>query len=98
MDLGGPVWHASTSMGPRRLQSWDELETVARAALDGVGDTKLGEWVEQGNQIFHLRRRLSVDEQDQHVGPVVDVRQTDEGAKRFAAMRRYLPANLTTIM
>jgi hypothetical protein len=68
------------------------LEARARIALEGVGDSRLGEWIEQGStpNVVHLRRRLSVEEQS-GVGPAVDVRGTDEARLRYAAVFRYLP-------
>lgn len=63
---------------------------MAKNVLHGVGDATRGEWREQGDIAWHLRRRLSETEEAQ-VGPVVDVRTTWEGTKRRQAVRRYLP-------
>jgi hypothetical protein len=67
-----------------------ELLGVCMGALDGVGDPKLGEWVEVGETAMHLRRRLNPIEQAS-VGPVVDVRGTPEGQRRMDRARRFLP-------
>jgi hypothetical protein len=79
------VWHASVGRGHERDQC-----LVAWVTLAGVGDASLGEWSERGDLAFHLRRRLSPTEAAT-IGPVVDVRATAEGARRFAAMRPWLP-------
>jgi hypothetical protein len=69
---------------------------LALRMLAGVGDASRGEWWERGGFATHLRRRLSVAE-DARVGPVVDVRGTAEAARRFAAMKPYLPAGWTEV-
>jgi hypothetical protein len=72
--------------------SKEALKRFAVAALTGVGDPSLGEWDEYGGYAFHVRRRLSIEEAAT-VGPVVDVRGTEDGRRRCAALRRYvLPA------
>jgi hypothetical protein len=79
------VWHASVSRGDaisRRL--------IALEVLRGIGNADDGEWWEVGGIADHLRRRLSAEEA-RVIGPVIDVRTTAEGARRFAAMRPYLP-------
>lgn len=86
---GGPVWHCSAAGG-----SVFRLRAAVRLELSGVGDASLGEWTERSPHAFHLRRRLSADEQ-LLVGDVVDVRGIDEGRSRFLAMRAYLPAWFT---
>lgn len=81
MGLGGPVWHASVaSLGTRRLGERD-LRRMARKVLDGVGDRMMGEWEEWTGRAFHIRRRLAPWEQAS-VGPVVDIRGTDEARTR----------------
>lgn len=49
-----------------------------------------------GDRAFHVRRRLSVAEQ-QAVGPVMDIRQTPEAIRRAAVlgdMLRYAPSDV----
>lgn len=53
--------------------------------LVGVGDPARGEWFEWTGRAFHVRRRLGARE-DLRVGPVVDVRGTDEARRRAAAL------------
>jgi hypothetical protein len=68
----------------------DMLRRYAQEALAGVGDESQ-EWEEWTGYAFHLRRRLTSQE-DAFVGPVVDVRGTPEGKRRLARLRRILPA------
>ena len=82
MGLGGPVWHVSVM--PRRLMADRDLLCMARKVLDGVGDRRRGEWMERHGAL-HLRRRLSQSE-ELLVGPVVDIRGTDEAKRRAEAL------------
>jgi hypothetical protein len=77
MDLGGPVWHASVAGSLIKAV----LEREALRQLEGVGDASLGEWREPGEKAFHVRRRLSEREQ-RPVGPVMDIRGSDEARMR----------------
>jgi hypothetical protein len=79
MDLGGPVWHVSVASPGIALPA--QLEAECERQLAGVGDPALGEWREWTGRAFHLRRRLSVREQ-REVGPVVDIRGSDEARRR----------------
>lgn len=81
MNLGGPVWHASVAGSLIKAVLWQEAERQ----LAGVGDTLLGEWRETGTRAVHLRRRLSEREQ-RAVGPVVDIRRSDEARLRAARL------------
>jgi hypothetical protein len=74
----------------------EALRRYALAALEGVGDAGLGQWEEEGNRTFHLRRRLSREEQ-RSVGPVIDVRGTPEATRRYARAQRYLPAGVPLV-
>lgn len=82
MDLGGPVWHASV----RSLQPVGDrtLRRMSATVLEGVGDPRLGEWFQRETAMHH-RRRLSIAE-EAVVGPVVDVRGTDEARRRAVAL------------
>lgn len=86
------MWHSSAAA----LQGWPTdmttLRTFALRALDGVGDRNLGEWDEWTGYAFHIRRRLSVQEQG-NVGPVLDVRGTNEAERRLARVLPYLMRN-----
>ena len=77
MNLGGPVWHASVAGSLLKAV----LEKEAERQLLGVGDATLGEWREPGGKAFHIRRRLSEREQ-RAVGPVMDIRGSDEAGMR----------------
>lgn len=47
-------------------------------------------WEEWTGFAFHLRRRLSIREAAE-VGPVIDVRGTDEAGRRLGAIWRFVP-------
>jgi hypothetical protein len=81
MNLGGPVWHASVAGSLIKAVLWQEAERQ----LAGVGDALLGEWRETGTKAVHLRRRLTEREQ-RAVGPVVDIRRSDEARMRAARL------------
>lgn len=66
---------------------------LAHDVLTGVGEATLGEWHEVGDIAWHLRRRLSSEEEGA-VGPVQDIRGTWEATKRKFAIRRHLPAEV----
>lgn len=87
MNLGGPVWHASAAPYPIKSKiDNDYLRFRALSALNGVGDSSLGEWEEIGNRTYHIRRRLSKEEAE-IVGPVVDIRGTPEVNARLQSVR-----------
>lgn len=94
MGFGGPVWHASAAPWPGYWPDRAKCELWARAALEGVGDSDRGEWVEWSGRAFHVRRRLT-DAEDGLVGPVVDVRGTLEAERRLARVRHRLPEGYT---
>ena len=77
MNLGGPVWHASVAGSILKAA----LEREVERQLFGVGDASLGEWREWTGKAFHIRRRLSEREQ-RTVGPVEDIRRSDEARMR----------------
>jgi hypothetical protein len=84
------VWHASIAAHSSVVTS-EVLRRTAYAELDGVGDPAAGEWEDPRDGVFHLRRRLTVDEQAT-VGPAVDIRGTWEATKRHRRVARWLPA------
>lgn len=57
------------------------LRPLVEEALKGVGDASRGEWREWTGRAYHIRRRLSEQEQ-LLVGPAVDIRGTDEALER----------------
>ena len=63
----------------------EKLRAIAEQALAGVGDARRGEWHEWTGKAYHLRRRLS-DDEDKSVGPAIDVRGTPEGCGRARAI------------
>lgn len=80
--FGGPVWHASA-----RGRNIKDSEKLADQALVGVGDSSIGEWREVGSGgtgVFHVRRRLTLKEQeDFSILEVRDIRGTHEESVRF---------------
>lgn len=86
--FGGPVWHAST--GNVRLFTEAQLKAEAITQLEGVGSALLGEWHEWTGYCYHLRRRLTPEEQ-QSVGPVLDIRGTKEASRRCKLISRIMP-------
>lgn len=87
------MWHAST----QALSGWPAdkqfLRRMAKEALKGVGDANLGEWGVWREETYHLKRRLSAEEQV-HVGEACDIRGTPEADTRWAAMADYLPMEI----
>ena len=65
---------------------------MAREILEGYGDSNLGEWTERGTA-FHLRRRLSLTE-ERHIGPAIDLRDTEEAVERLAVANGWLPREM----
>jgi hypothetical protein len=71
-------------------------ERRALRVLDGLGDPTLGEWREWTGRAFHIRRRLTPAEESV-VGPVVDVRGTEDARRRAAELGpilRHAPAHI----
>jgi hypothetical protein len=79
MGFGGPVWHASAAHPDRKVR-----RKAALRALDGVGEKLLGEWHQDSPRAYHVRRRLTPQEQ-QRVGDVLDLRGTEEARARCAS-------------
>jgi hypothetical protein len=76
MGFGGPVWHASASHPKRAFR-----RKAALRALEGVGLAALGEWHEDRERAYHVRRRLAPAEA-LRVGEVLDLRGTHEAEAR----------------
>ena len=66
------------------------LREIALRALEGVGDEVAGQWEEYTGTAFHVRRRLTIEEQEP-IGPAVDVRGTAEAINRINAIRIVEP-------
>ena len=66
------------------------MKPIAYRHLAGVGD-RSKEWTEFTGRAFHLRRRLTAEEQTV-IGDAIDCRGTEEGVLRLAAIRASLPA------
>lgn len=97
MNFGGPVWHVSAAYHGSVLLTnvVPRLFDEALAALNGVGDARLGEWRETGEVAVHVRRRLTDAERRAAGGlDVVDIRGTDEHARRVERMRSFLPESV----
>lgn len=87
MGYGGAVWHCSVS-GPERLKA--KCHLWALTFLEGAGDAKRGEWQHWTGFAYHIRRRLSVDE-EKLIGAACDVRGTIEAQTRYEAIKNVLP-------
>ena len=70
--------------------------TVAEAILDGYGDSALGEWMEDRQIAFHLRRRLSASEAH-GIGEAVDLRGNPEARQRFERIRSAIPLSAVAL-
>jgi hypothetical protein len=70
---------------PGRFLAVPALAAAAQRQLARVGDARLGEWTEWTGRAFHLRRRLTAAEA-RLVGPVVDIRGTEEARARLCAV------------
>ena len=81
----GPVWHCSVAGSILKAV----LEKEAERQLSGVGDASLGEWREWSGKAFHIRRRLTGREQ-RTVGPVEDIRRSDEARMRAGRVGHLL--------
>jgi len=68
-----------------------DLQRIALCALEGVGNARLGEWREFTGKAFHIRRRLRPTE-EMLIGPVIDLRSSQEGVERFERMKPFIPA------
>ncbi len=66
------------------------LRRCALDALKGVGDSGLGQWEEWSGFAYHVRRRLTGEEQA-GTGDAVDVRGTPEQERIYQEMEPYLP-------
>jgi hypothetical protein len=64
-------------------------------ALRGIGNRDLGQWEEWSGTAYHVKRRLSDEEQEQ-VGEALDIRGTQAATARREAVQRYLPAQWRT--
>lgn len=84
------MWHVSVAAMSVLLPE-DYLRKLALVELEGVGDASRGQWEEYTGNAFHLRRRLSDDEQ-KSVGDAIDIRDTPEHEKRWLKVRPYLPS------
>lgn len=87
------MWHSSAAPLPGWASDKQFLRDCARAALQGVGDTSLGQWEHWTGNAYHVRRRLTREEQER-VGDAIDIRGTPEADKRRAAVQRFLPVGM----
>lgn len=69
------------------------LRQYALEALSGVGDADKGQWEEWSGTAYHIKRRLSLGEQQQ-IGDTKDIRGTREAEDRWKAVLRFLPPHM----
>lgn len=84
-----PVWHASAAPVGKTRGCERKLRPFAFVALAGVGNWS-EQWQDFSGYAFHLRRRLTEEEQAM-VGPAVDCRDSEEGLRRFREIKHVLP-------
>jgi len=95
-EYGGSVWHASAAGPPIVSQYLLKLKSLAVQALFGVGDSLLGYWQEWTDQAYHVRCRLSQDE-ERGIGPAIDIRGTQEAQDRYQSARAFLPGEVLVL-
>lgn len=61
--------------------------------LEGVGDEALGQWEERGDVAYHVRRRLTVEE-EATIGAACDIRGTPEAQERVSRAWAWLQPSL----
>ena len=89
------MWHACVAFKTMTsgFMQLRDARRLAKKALAGAGDTKLGQWVEMGDSAAHCERRLSVAEQAS-IGrsPLpVDIRNTPEFDERVEVIKQWCP-------
>ena len=75
------------------------MRQAAMKALEGVGDSALGEWEERGEKAYHVRRRLTPEEQVS-IGVACDLRGLPEAEERLQRAWLWLknwPVSLRTV-
>lgn len=82
------MWHVSVAH--KNLAKRREL---AEQALYGVGDASLGQWRDARGKAYHIRRRMTEDEQA-IAGSPNDIRNTVEAEGRARAVALHLPPGL----
>lgn len=87
------MWHASAAPVEGGIKDKDYLRQRALAALENVGDSSAGQWEEWSGYAYHIRRRLTAEEQQQ-TGPAIDIRGTPEQDKRAQRVQKFLPPNM----
>lgn len=65
------------------------MREQAMKILDGVGDESLGQWEERGASAYHIKRRLTEEEQSS-VGVACDIRGSQEADERLQRAWRWL--------
>lgn len=66
------------------------LRQYALDALRDVGDEVSGQWEEYTGKTFHIRRRLTLEEQSS-IGEAIDIRGTREAMNRINAVCIVVP-------
>lgn len=80
------MWHVSCSKAPL-----EKLRRCCLVELAGVGRLEPDwNWWEEGQKALHLRRRL-LPEEEESIGPPIDVRATPEAHWRYRKVINYLP-------
>jgi hypothetical protein len=74
-----------------------DLRRACERILRGVGARGRGEWGGFTGYAYHLRRRLSAEE-ERRVGPAVDIRGTDEARMRRDLLLADIPPAMAALL
>ena len=90
-EFGGASLALKRSTRPCKSFLWaaSHFASTRLPHIKDVGDASLGEWDEWAGYAFHVRRRLSAQEQAL-VGDVLDIRGTPEARQRLHKVRRII--------
>ena len=73
-----------------------DLAALAHRALAGVGDPQAGEWLEEKRGFVCLFRRLTPAEAKK-VGPIRDIRDTEEAGRRRDLVQQAIGMELLIV-
>ena len=83
------MWHVSVHPIGRYHVGLVGARMRCLSTLLGLGDASLGEWEERGEVAYHVKRRLTPEEQAV-IGDACDIRNTDEAQQRLTRAWHWL--------